>query len=709
MKELDKMKSFFSPDSVALIGVPRKSGPGSFNNLEIMLRYGFKGLIYVVHPEASEICGLKTYPSVELLPEVPELAVISVGRERVLSVFQECAGKGFKNVIVISQGFADADDRGRKLQEQLAEEARQKGVRVLGPNTLGILDAFSGFSTAFLDIKREQSPPPLALVAQSGLFQVGFESFTGSLGKGIDLGNSCDVDFVDALEYLETDPQTEVIAIHMEGLKRGRSFLEAASRVSRRKPVVVFKTGRSSEGARAAVSHTGSMVGEDSAFEKAFEKAGIIKVNSMVEFLAASRALLKFKEMKGPRVGVVTATGAGGIITLDAFEDFGLKPAPLREEVSAELESPRVSWHKLRNPLDIWPMGMVSGSFSGVFKKSAGLLLQEKDVDAVLGIAPVLSSHLHPDLDMASCIEEILRCNAAEKPLAVFGYGDGRDKFRQALEEMDNVCFFSSVDEAVMGLSAALRCRRGKNREIKDKALGSPEISGKRARPSEPPGGGVLLGEWSFELLKHYGIPAVPGKTAGDPASAVSLAESMGYPVALKIVSSQWVHKSELGGVRPGISSAGELEAAFGELKDLFYRQTPEGSLEGMLVQKHISGTELLFGLKRDPQVGHIVLAGFGGIYTEIFRDISRELVPVSGPEAQDMLESLYCFPLLKGYRGSPKTDISALKGIILSLSMLAEDYPEVEELDLNPVIVNEEGAWCVDSRIVFSSIYPRS
>ena len=696
------MEKFLNPESVALIGVTRQSGPGSWNNLEIMLRYGFKGRVYAVHPKASEICGYKTYPAITEVPEIPDLVVISMGRDHVLPVFQKCAQKGVKNIIIISQGFADADDEGRKIQDELIRIARENDIRILGPNTLGTLNAFSGFSTSFVDIQKDLSPPPLSLVAQTGLLEVAYESFTGSLGKSIDLGNCSDLDFVDALNYLETDPQTQLIVVHMEGLKRGRLFLETAARVSRKKPILIFKTGRSSEGATAAISHTGSMVGEDSVFEKAFEKAGIIRANNMIELLAASRSLLKFQPMKGPRVGIITATGAGGIITLDALKDYGLESVTLPEDLTRQLESPSVAWHKLHNPLDIWSLGMVAGSFTEVFKNAARLLLQEQKVDAVLGICPALSSPLHSDVNMAFCLEQIQEYNPWQKPIAIFAYGDKGSQLKLEIKDVANVLSFSSIDEAVMGLAATWRYSQILNRVVGEEALDAAPGAAQGRRPVEPPSKKLLLGEESFELLRHYHIPIVPGGVVKDLDSAVSLSESTGYPVALKIVSPQWIHKSDLGGVMLNIKNRQALQNAFKVLQDRFSMQTPQGVFSGILIQKYIQGTELLFGIKQDPQFGPLILAGFGGIYTEIFKDISRELAPVSTSEAEKMLKTLRCYPLLAGYRGQAGADKAQLTKIILSLSQLAMAYPEIEELDLNPVLVNDSGAWCVDSRIVF-------
>jgi len=694
------MEAFLNPRSVVLIGVSRQSGPGAYNNLEMMLRYGYGGTLHLVHPKVPEILGHRTHPRVGDLPEVPELAVISVGRDRVLPVFGECAAKGIRNVIVISQGFADADEAGAVLQDRLTAMAREHGVRVLGPNTMGVLNGFSSFSTGFVDIARDPSPPPLTMVAQSGVFQVGYESFTHRVGKAIDVGNGCDIDFVDVLEYLERDPETRIIFIHMEGLKRGREFLSVAARLARSKPIIILKTGRSEAGAEAALSHTGSMVGEDAVIDGAFRDAGLIRVRNMIELKAVCRSFLSFSGIAGPRIGVVTATGACGIMTADACEDYGLELAPFPEAIRDRLENSRIAWHKLRNPVDIWPLGMVTGSFTGVFKEAVKGLLADENVDAVLGIAPAMASPLHQDLDLVAAAKEIKRDNPRRKPLALWLYGGDQAGRSAALEDEADVCCFDSIDEAVMGLSALWR-QEGFRREPHGGGERFPPLSPPAFRPVELPYGAVILGDEARRLFNCYGIPIVPAELTANVDAAADFARTAGYPVVLKIISGAWVHKSDEGGIRLNLRNEGELRNAYDELVGRFRAKTPSAALDGILIQKQASGFELLVGLKQDPQLGPVLVAGMGGIYTEVFRDVARSVAPVSPSEARKMLQSLKCFPILSGIRGQEGVDLAAVENLLVSLSRLALDYPEIREMDLNPVLASAAGCWCVDARLV--------
>jgi acyl-CoA synthetase (NDP forming) len=694
------LQKFFAPASVALIGVSRQTGAGSYNNLEMLLSYGYKGRIYLVHPKVPEILGHRTYPRVADLPEVPDLAVISLGRERVLPTFAECAAHGIKRVVVISQGFADADDRGQELQEQLTALARERGVRYLGPNTLGVLNPFAGFSTAFVDLPRDMSPAPLTMVAQSGVFQVAASSFTGRLGKAIDVGNAGDLEVVDVLEYLEHDPQTRIIVLHLEGMKQGRRFLEIASRIVPQKPIIALKTGRSPAGARAAVSHTGSLVGEDAVFELAFQEAGIIRARSLVELRAICRAFLHFRPLSGPRLGMVTATGAFGILAADTAADYGLEMAPFPENLR-ELEEDQIAWHRLHNPVDIWPLGMVTDSFTGVFRRAVIGLLASDHVDGVVGVGPAFTSSLHSDLDLATTVRQILRDNLGHKPLALLLYGDeaAYQAQRRDLATEPDVACFETLEEAIAGLAATWRYHQFRERRGPAESLALPAAPA--IRPVTLPAKGAVPGEMALALLQHYQIATAPSLLVQDAAAAVDFAQQVGYPVVLKLISPEWLHKSDLGGVRLNIAEENQLSVAFQELSGLFEARTPQGSRQGILVQKQIAGVEVLLGLKRDPQFGPVLVAGAGGIYTEILQDIARGFVPLSRERGRRMLASLKIYPILIGIRGQKGVHLEALVDLMLNLSRLAVDYPEISELDLNPVIATPEGCWAVDWRLV--------
>jgi acetyltransferase len=691
------MKSFLEPESVVLVGVSRRTGPGAYNNLEMLRRFGWEGRAYVVNPSGAEILGERTWRNVEDLPETPELAVISVGREAVPGALAACLQKGTRRAIVISQGFADADERGRALQRELASMANRAGARLLGPNTMGVFNAFAAFSTAFLDLPRPARPFGLSLAAQSGVFQVGPAQFIGPLGKVLDVGNMADVDFVDAIACFEADVETEVIALYMETAARGPELLRAIERASRRKPVVVLKSGRSAAGARAAVSHTGSLAGEDAAFDAAFERAGAVRVRSIPELRSACRGLLAWNPpLAGPRIGVFTATGAAGILAADACADQELTLAPFPEPLGRALASPKMDWYRLQNPADVWPLMMGSGDFVGFFRRTVEHFAADEQVDGMLGIMVCMDSPLHADQDLLAAARAASEANPARKPVALWLYGSGAERLSKAINEarIPGTACFPDPDAALAALRASLLCR--------DRSRRPPEPAPSPAEPKATlPPGSLVMGPRAERFVEAYGVRVAPSALCTTEADAVEAAERIGFPVVMKIVSDDWAHKSDRGGVEADLRDAAAVRAAFGRLEAAFRRHTPEARLDGILVQRREAGVELLVGFRRDPQFGPVVVLGAGGIHTETLRDAVREIAPVGIERATAMIDRLRIAPLLGGARGRPPADRATIARTVAAVSTLALAHPEVAEIDLNPVMAGPDGCTAVDVRIV--------
>jgi acetyltransferase len=687
------MRAFFDPRSVLLVGVPRATGVGAYNGLEMLLRYGYRGKIFVVHPEATEILGHPVHRRVADLPEVPELAVISLGRDRVLPAVKECLDRGLKRFVVISQGFGDADERGRELQAELVAQVRAAGARLVGPNTMGSLNNFVGFTTAFVDISRPAHPPPLTLVAQSGAPQVGSESFTGPLGQALDLGNAADVSFAEVLEYLEGDPLTRVIALHMEGLPEGRRFLQVASRVGRKKPIVVLKTGRSAAGARAALSHTGSLVGEDQVFSAAFARAGVLRAQDTTDFKDTLRALVKLPPLKGPRLGIATPSGALGIIALDALEAAGLEAGPLPEAVRRAVEPLGPYWHRLGNPVDLWPIGMKTGDYLLAAKETVQGFLAADEIDGVLCMLPALASPLHANIVRPREFIAELDLPRFGKPLVLCLYGDGRDRTMQELAEVPGVACYVAVERAVRALAHLAAWQRLRSRPPEDFPL--PAAAG-AADPR------ILLGQEALAYLSRQGLPVAPGRLAATPRDAVAAARELGFPVVLKAVSPALVHKWEAGAVLLGLADPEAVEAGWATLWQRAREAGGGQDPQAILVQKQLSGREVLLGIKRDATFGPVVVCGLGGIYTEVLADTAQTLAPVTETQARELLTSLRSSALLTGVRGEPGVDLEALARMLAALSRLAVAEPGLAEADLNPVLATLHGCWAVDARLVW-------
>jgi len=696
------MRKFFEPDSVVMIGAPRKTGAGAYNGVEMMLRYGYQGRLYPINPKADQICGLKACSSVTEVPETADLAIISVGRDYVIEAFKECIQSGIRRIIIISQGFSDADQHGGELQKETSRLARESGVRVLGPNTLGVLNNFRNFSTGFIDLPRPEKAPPVSLAAQTGVIQLAAPDFSyHAWGKVLDIGNAGDVDFVDALEYFGADPETRVIVLHMEGIRRGRDFLEAASRVTFKKPIIIFKTGRSKAGARAALSHTGSLVGEDEINDAAFGRAGIIRVKDAAELRDAVRALVRFDGMEGPRLGVLTPTGAGGIMATDACEDFGLTVGELPEGLADRLKKGLPDWIHIGNPIDIWPVGMIGDGYAPAYRLALTELLKAPEIDGIVAMALNSTSPLHQDINLVETVRAARQETGSRKPIAMWVYGSGVSAAVDRFEAVDSVACFASIEQAVRGLSFCHRYRRLREREIPAQRMFAYERSTADGLLRKGRERKVLLGEDALALLAAFGIPVIRGRVARSWSEIREAAGTLAYPLVLKLSGEDFLHKSEWGGVATGLRNQKELRDAYQKMKDRVLRRDPQAKI-GFQVQEQASGKELLLGLKRDPQFGHILACGMGGIYTEVFKDISRELVPIGRREAEKMLSSLKMYPLLQGVRGESGADREGLLDTLERLSFLATVVPDISELDINPLMAGAAGCRVVDARILW-------
>ena len=359
MDVVTQMKLFMEPRSIAVVGATRQSGLGSFNIVERLAGHGYKGRVYPVNPQADYIAGIRAYQHVSHIPEKVDLAVIPVWeRSAVPDLVTQCTDAGTKAIVVVTQGFADGDREGKKLQDRILETARKAGARLLGPNSLGVANAFIGLNTSF--VPHDMEKVPLGVICQSGLFFSRLRTVT-TLGKGIDVANGCDVHAADVLEYYKADSQTKVILLHTEGMRDGRQFIETARRVSRKKPIIALKTARSTEGARAAASHTGSLAGRDEVFRAALKQCGILLASNLEEMEDLAKAFLRLPLMKGKRVGIISMSGGGGVMLVDACSDHGLTVAHLSPETKAELRQSFPPWMSNTNPLDIWPVSAHSG------------------------------------------------------------------------------------------------------------------------------------------------------------------------------------------------------------------------------------------------------------------------------------------------------------------------------------------------------------
>jgi len=456
MSTAEQIRLFFEPESVAIIGVSRKTGPGSFNLLECLLDHGFTGRIYPINPNAREILGIPCYPAIEGVRDKIDLAVISLDRGQVPSSVEACLRAGIKAMIIVSQGFADVGGEGRTLQQEVRDLARAEGARIVGPNTMGVVNNFKDFTTSSIPLMKFKSP--VSSICQTGIFITGFYSFTGPIGKAIDLGNTADIDFADVLEYYAVDENTEIIVLHIEGIQNGRRFLETARKVSPLKPILALKTGRTPLGAEKAASHSGSMAGKDFLYAAAFKQSGIIRARDSEELADFIKGLSCLPMPRGDRVGVLTYTGGGGIMAADRMVELNLHMPRLSPETIKKLSPFAPSWLPLGNPLDMWASAMKHGT-QAMYKTFLQALLEDEGVDAVLC---VLLSPRIPGLDFFDVSSILIEASSEfpTKPIVVWPYGPNLGELVEKLNSSGRVVALPSVERAIQLLSTLRERRR---------------------------------------------------------------------------------------------------------------------------------------------------------------------------------------------------------------------------------------------------------
>jgi len=443
---VSQMRLFMEPRSVAVVGATRQSGSDSFNIVQRLTGHGYKGRVYPVNPRASEILGIKAYPTIGDVPEKVDLAVIPVWeRYAVPDLLKQCIDAGIKAVVVVTQGFADGDAEGRKLQDKMLAMARESGTRILGPNSLGVANAFTGLNTSF--VPSDMIKVPIGVICQSGLFFQNLRSLN-PLGKGIDVANGCDVHFCEALEYFEQDPDTKVILLHVEGLKDGKRFVQTASRVSRKKPIIALKTARTETGARAAQSHTGSLAGSVEVMRGALKQSGVVRASDVEEAEDLVKAFVRLPLMKGRRVGILSISGGAGVMQVDACSDYGLKLARLSPETQAGLREHLPAWMDTTNPLDLWPVGVHSGtSLSETAMACLSKVCPDPNVD---GVAYTMGTvFLEEGLRVARSIRELM--DTLDKPVCWWSGTGSRVVHEEELEK-EGVVIFPSGERAIRAL-----------------------------------------------------------------------------------------------------------------------------------------------------------------------------------------------------------------------------------------------------------------
>jgi acetyl coenzyme A synthetase (ADP forming)-like protein len=704
---LASLRFLLSPHSVALIGASRHPGTIGYLLLQCMTQSSFSGKVYPVNPNIDSLMSLKTYPSVLDIPGDVDMAVIAVPAKVVSKVADECGHKRVHTIVVISDGFKEVGPEGVSREKELRDIALGHGMRVVGPNCMGVIN-----TDPSIQLNATFSPvyPPLgnvAFLSQSGVMGLIILEYANNLNMGIStfvsVGNRVDISSNDLLEYWEQDPATDVILLYLESFGNARKFARIARRVSARKPIVVVKGGSTKAGSRAASSHTGAMATSDVASDVLFRHAGIIRVNMMEELFDVATLLSNQPLPRGRRLVIVTNGGGPGIIAADASVRNGLLLPELSRELVDKLKSVIKRDIRISNPLDT-TAGATAEEFDGILK----LLASDEDSDAVLAI------FIPPVVAGITAMENTIRGVAPlfwkyGKPLLACFLGERGFKAKLGVSGKFVPCYLFP-EEAISALARAVdyaetrRKAKGKvpkfhgmKRERAQTIIKKAMVRSNR-RPLWLPAKDIS------DLLDCYGIRFVETLVAKTADEAMTIASKIGFPVAVKLASSTIAHKSDVGGVLLDLNSEGEVRQAFEDIRAELNKIGRQDEMEGVVVQPMIKeGIEAIAGVTQDPLFGPLILFGSGGIYAELIKDVTLRLHPLTDLDAKEMVSSIKMAKLFEGFRGSPPSDTQALEDLLLRLSAMVEDIPQMAELDFNPVKVmpKGEGYWIVDARIM--------
>lgn len=701
------------PESVAVIGASRD--PGTIGGLVFanLLRGGFRGPVYPVNPSASVVQSVAAYPSVTACPTVPECVVVCVPAPHVAGVVEQAALAGSQAAVIVSAGFAEAGAEGAARERALLDVARRTGVRLIGPNCMGVLNAAGDvrmnatFSQVF--------PPPgrVAFSSQSGALGLAILSEAERLGVGLSsfasIGNKTDLSGNDLLQYWEADDDTDLVLLYLESFGNPRKFGRIARRVGRRKPIVAVKSGRSRAGERAASSHTGALAAGDVAVDALFHQAGVIRCDSLQEMFHVAQLLANQPLPTGRGVAVLTNGGGPGILAADACESNGLGVPELTEPTVQRLAGFLPPEAGLRNPVD-----MIASADAGSYGRAMRALADDPGVSAllVIFIPPVVTDPADVAREVSAAARGI---NAdREAPVPVLGVFMNAGESPAELAE-SGVPAFGFPEDAARALGRVARYAEwraaplGNVVDVTDGDVGAARavVGEALPAPSEAASdeGGEGDGAWldaeqTERLLDAFGIATARSGIARSPEEAASLQAAFAAPVAVKVAAP--VHKTDVGGVRLGLADADAAAAAVREMTaDLRARGHADAADAGFLIQEMIGdGVEMVVGASFDPLFGHLLVAGMGGTLVELLGDVSVRIHPLTDVDVDEMLTGLRGFPLLTGYRGAEPVDVPALKGLLFRVSALVEHVPEVDELDLNPVFVRRSGVAAVDARV---------
>jgi acetyltransferase len=698
---LDKI---FNPKSVAVIGASDEEGSVGYALMKNFLDSGFEGEVYPVNIRKKEILGLKAYQTVEQITKTVDLAVIATPAKTVPDVLEQCGRAGIKGIIIISAGFKEVGPEGKALEDKLVEIKRKYGLRIIGPNCLGVIRPSINLNATF--INRMPKPGNIAFISQSGALgaaildwaiheNIGFSNF-------VSVGSMIDVDFGDLIDYFGTDPKTRSILMYIEGITDARKFISAARHFARTKPIIVVKAGKFIESAKAAASHTGSLTGEDDIYDAAFKRAGIVRVEEIADLFNCAEVLGLQPLPKGPNLAIITNAGGPGVMAADALISRGGKLAKLSPQTMETLNNILPPYWNKGNPIDI-----LGDAKADRYQAVLEACLEDENVDGVL-IIYTAQAVAEPS-EIAKAIVEVCKSDRHRNKIVLTSFMGYKavEEANRILNE-NGIPTYSTPEQAVKTYLYMYHYKR--NLEL---LYETPEELPVDISPPKRPiliamrnavmENRVMLTEAEAKnLLEYYGLPVVKTYVAKTAEEAVQISSKIGYPVVLKILSPQITHKTEAGGVALNLNDETEVREAFERIIKNAKAYSPEAEILGVTVQPMIknNGYEVIIGSKKDPIFGPVILFGMGGIGAELFKDYAIGLPPLNQTLARRLMEETKVYQLLKGYRNMPPANIKLLEEILVRFSQMIMDFPQIMEVDINPLLINDKEAHILDARI---------
>ncbi|MEI6681120.1 MAG: GNAT family N-acetyltransferase [Bacteroidota bacterium] len=701
---IHKLNNIFNPQRIVLVGVTTNPNSVSGKVLINLVSGGFRGVVYPVNPDHEAVMGIPCYPDVCSLPKVPDLAIICSPAEKVPSVIRECGESGIRGIIIISAGFKEIGEEGKKLEEAIKSEIRKfEGMRVIGPNCLGIIVPGLKLNASFASDMPK--PGNIAFISQSGALctsvldwamegKIGFSQF-------VSIGNSIDVGFGDLIDYFGEDENTHCIILYIESIQNPRNFMTAARAFARKKPIIVYKAGRFPESAQVAASHTGAMASEDAVYDAAFQRAGLARVYEIGDIFSVAELIGRGRFPQGPRLGIVTNAGGPGVMATDALIAASGHLAELSEETMTLLNENLPQFWSHGNPVDV-----LGDARAKRIAKATQIVLADKGVDAVLVILTP-QAMTNPN---ATAREISALAATTQKPILAAWLGG------QSMHEADDILVESGIpsyktpEQAIRAFMTMVAYNRNLATLYETPRDIPVEFSLNRRQLREAFGrmiagqGNILPEDLSKSMLENFGISTTRPFLAVSAGDAVTISDRIGYPVVLKIHSPDITHKSDVGGVQLNLGTEKMVRAAWERIMESVSARQPAARIEGLTVQKMVQpkeAVEMILGIKKDSVFGTVLMVGMGGLTAELFGDKALGFPPLNECLARHMIESLKIYPLLKGYRGAPPKSIDKLIQVLIRLSYLAADYPEITELDINPLLVTQDDAIALDARIV--------